>query len=63
MTRVEQLANNVIARKRFGIDEAMTSVLGEFTKENANLYNDVWDEVQRILYPHGSGEDATHCEY
>lgn len=60
---VNKLANNVIAKKHLGIDEAMTYVLGEFTKSNANLYNDVWDEVQNILYPHGSGEDSNVCEY
>lgn len=61
--RVQELANNVIARKRYGLDEAMSSVLGEYTQANVNLYNDVWDEVQNILYPHGTGEDARGVEW
>ena len=56
--RVQQLANNVLARKRYGLNEAMVSVLGEYTQAKADLYNDVWNEVQDILYPHGQGEDA-----
>ncbi|UYE98460.1 hypothetical protein XbC2_31 [Xanthomonas phage XbC2] len=61
--RIKQLANNVLARKHLGINEAMESVLGEYTKENANVYNDVFDEVQNILHPHGQGEDAVHCDF
>lgn len=48
---VKKLANNVLAKKHLGIDEAMLSVLGEYTQANANLYNDVFDEVQNIMYP------------
>ncbi len=61
--RIQQLANNVLARKHLGINEAMESVLGEYTQENANTYNDVWSEVQDQLYPHGQGEDAVHCDF
>lgn len=60
--RIKQLANNVLARKHFGINDAMESVLGEYTQENANTYNDVWNEVQEQLHPHGTGEDAVYCE-
>lgn len=60
--RVKQLANNVLARKHIGINDAMQYVLGEYTPQNANLYNDVWDEVQNILYPHGTGEDKAYTE-
>jgi len=49
--RIKQLANNVLARKHLGINEAMESVLGEYTKENANVYNDVFEEVENILHP------------
>lgn len=61
--RINQLANNVLARKHLGIDDAMVSVLGEYSKENANLYNDVFDKVQDLLYPHGTSEEAVYCEY
>ncbi len=61
--RIKQLANNVLARKHLGINEAMEAVLGEYTKENANVYNDVFEEVQNILHPHGQGEDAVHCDF
>ena len=61
--RIKQLANNVLARKHLGINEAMESVLGEYTKENANVYNDVFEEVENILHPHGQGEDAVHCDF
>lgn len=61
--RIKQLANNVLARKHLGINEAMELVIGEYTKENANVYNDVFEEVQNILHPHGQGEDAVHCDF
>ncbi len=61
--RIKQLANNVLARKHLGINEAMEAVLGEYTKENANVYNDVFEEVENILHPHGQGEDAVHCDF
>jgi len=61
--RIKQLANNVLARKHLGINEAMEVVIGEYTKENANVYNDVFEEVQNILHPHGQGEDAVHCDF
>ncbi len=61
--RIKQLANNVLARKHLGINEAMEAVIGEYTKENANVYNDVFEEVQNILHPHGQGEDAVHCDF
>lgn len=61
--RIKQLANNVLARKHLGINDAMEAVLGEYTKENANVYNDVFEEVQNILHPHGQGEDAVHCDF
>jgi hypothetical protein len=60
--RIKQLAGNVLARKHLGINDAMVLVLGEYTQENANTYNDVWNEVQEQLYPHGQGEDAVYCE-
>lgn len=61
--RIKQLANNVLARKHLGINEAMEAVLGEYTKENANVYNDVFEEVENILHPHGQGDDAVHCDF
>jgi len=61
--RIKQLANNVLARKHLGINEAMEVVIGTYTKENANVYNDVFEEVQNILHPHGQGEDAVHCDF
>jgi hypothetical protein len=61
--RIQQLANNVLAKKHLGIDEAMSRVIGEYSKENASVYQDVFDEVQNQLFPHGQGADAVHCDF
>lgn len=63
MTDINALANKVLARKHLGIDDAMQRVLGEYTEKNANLYSSVLDEIENILYPHGSGEDANRYDY
>lgn len=61
---IRALAEQVIARgQRIGIDEAIQVVLGEYNDRTANLYQEVFDEVQNIQYPHGSGEDASYCEF
>lgn len=61
--RIQQLANNVMARKHLGIDVAMEVVIGPYSQANASVYSDVFDEVQNIMYPHGQGEDASHCDF
>lgn len=63
MRNITAIANRVIdLSRRSSINDAMTDVLGEYTDANANLYQSVFDEVQNILHPHGTGEDAVYCE-
>lgn len=63
MTNITKLANLVIdISRRSSVNDALEHVLGKHTDKNANLYQSVFDEVQNILHPHGTGEDATYCE-
>ncbi|QXO11733.1 hypothetical protein pEaSNUABM44_00037 [Erwinia phage pEa_SNUABM_44] len=64
MTRQEiiKAANKVLSYNHLEMMEAMERVLGTFGEDNKDEFSAVYDEVQNILYPHGTGEDAVYCE-
>jgi hypothetical protein len=64
MKNITKLAYTVIdISRRSSINDALEHVLGEHTEKNANTYQAVFDEVQNILHPHGTGEDSIHCDF
>lgn len=65
MTKEEitRAAYTVLAYKHLGRVEAMERVLGKFSESNAHEFNAVHEEIENILHPHGTGEDAAYCEY
>lgn len=59
---VRLLANQVLNKRYLGIEEAMERIIGKYTEQNADVHAAVFNEIQDILNPHGTGEDEVYCE-
>lgn len=60
---VSELAARALSYKHLGTCEAIERVAGKFSEENKDLHSAIYDEMENILYPHGTGEDSNYCEY
>ncbi len=60
---ITKAANKVLSYKHLDRVEALERVLGKYCERNAHEFNAVHEEVENILHPHGTGEDATYTEY
>lgn len=57
------LAERALTYKHLGTSEAIERVAGKFSTATKDLHSAIYDAMENILFPHGTGEDATYCEY